>query len=210
MKYCASGDMTPWVAPTNYSEDALNLAISAASDYIDQITGDSFERIDGIKTFSGRGKGLLLVNPSLHGVTSVTVYNADGSVDGVLESDTYTFEESFVKLTSNYMTRHKFPVGQGNLKIDGLWGQAAVPALIRLACAKLAATILTGESPDHVLREKVGHYEIEYQNLGRQEAFTIWDILERYKLRAIEGGILKGRSVDDSDVSPRSWRFIGD
>lgn len=215
MQYCGKADLTPWVDPEGFNDTALKMALTASADFIHKRTGDQFYRETGVeKQFDGEGKGLLLVEPSLHAVTAIRLYDdANWTIEETLQSDEYEFGPGWVKRRSFGLTRRYFPVGRTTVRITGDWGWSEVPPLIRLVAARLSAAFLTGHQPEDISSEGLGSYSVAYrstQGAGQGASdFSIEGILASFKLHKIYAGRVRGRGPGMDDRCPRQWSFIG-
>lgn len=214
MKYCAAEDLVQWADPNSYAESARTMAMEAAADFIHKRTGDQFYREAATaKLFGGEGKGLLLVTPSLHAITSVQLYDDyDGTLDETLSADEYEFGTGWLKRRNLTMRRNYFPVGKQNVKVTGDWGWDEVPPLIRLAAARLSAAVLMGHTPEQVASERLGNYAVSYRPEpdAATAQMSVTSILEMFRLHKVVGGRVRGRRAGyGNDICPRRWSFIG-
>lgn len=212
MRYCAREDLTPWVDPSSFGATAVQMALEAASDYLDRATGDQFWRESGVqKRFDGEGKGLLLVQPSLWAVQKVEIWDdGSGTFDESLLVDEFNFDKNFLQLRTSTMRRPRFPIGTDTVRITGDWGWSPVPPLIRLACARITSVLLTGHSAESVSSESLGGYSVSYSG-DKGTDLSIAAIVDMFKLQRILGGRVRGRRVQDfDDTCPRKWSFISE
>ena len=65
MGYCTIDDLKLFIDTTDISTAQMNTMIDAASKMVDQLTGDTFTKIQTAYLFSGNNRKILLVSPGI-------------------------------------------------------------------------------------------------------------------------------------------------
>lgn len=195
--------------PARFSNTLKQSACEAAGDYIETRTEDLWYQRTGLAlNFSGNGKRLLEVSPSLHAVTAVVITDPfDGSTDS-LDSDEYTYGKGWIRQRGAKTT---FITGVDNIAITGTWGHQNAPPMLKIISLRLAVAILGGKSPSDLVEEKLGNWSGTY--MGRSgplkgadmEAATLEDLLFPFMLHGISMERVRGetRTMSDYETTPR-------
>lgn len=171
-------DILGGMAGTTFADDAIEIAVVAASDACDGYKRTSFGALPGERYFTARYGATALTIDDLSELTSVTL-DEDG--DGVYET-TWTVDDDFFLAPVNADQKGQpwnelriprgssayFPRYDRAVKVDGTWGWPAVPELVRQATIVIANTLLsaTQGAPMGVIVEAAGDV-VATARLGR-------------------------------------------
>lgn len=160
--------------------------IEVVDEYIEKLTGVSFEVYDGSaaasdRTFDGTESKVLYIDPCTE-VTEVRFAEAADPID----TDHYVVEpvrkltKQSVKL--KYMI---FPEGIHNIYIKAKWGWKEVPPSIKFAATSLLAGIINEawQSEGEIASVSVGRFTVTYKQLEEQmqKQPEVMDIINQFK-----------------------------
>ncbi|MEW6613938.1 MAG: hypothetical protein AB1401_00480 [Thermodesulfobacteriota bacterium] len=174
MAYCTEDIVSLWVSLTGKSTTVKNVLMEAATEYVDNATGDKFVKEDGAaKLFDGMGSEVLKVWPKLRSITKLEVMDDAGDWEEV-SSDEYRIADNWIERTDG-----TFPNGIDNVRVTGNWGWTSTPNIIKLVTGRIAAVML--EQKGQITSETIGAYSV---TTGKDGAITVEQVLNMYRLHA--------------------------
>ena len=172
----------------------INIYAEAITKYIEDYCGREFETsVATSKVYDGQGTKEITID-DLYALTKIETLDEDGDVENTLDdsSEYYLYPENttnknLIKINTSNSPISIFPKGNQNVKVTASFGYSAtVPEIISLAATKLVAGIISEQylsDAGSVKKEKLGHYEIEYQDIDKLvNSLGIDKILDQYRL----------------------------
>lgn len=155
-----------------FSDAQLDAEIDLAEEQVEQFTGATFYTQSLTLLFDGNGLETLLFYDVVElpniSVSSVTEIEPDGTlIDTLVENDDYVRYEDRLEIVDciDRTMRHRvrayarWPRGQKNIKVVGVWGYSAVPKAVKRATLLLAAQKI---QPSVVGLTKTGLRRVEF------------------------------------------------
>jgi len=145
-------------AQTDYLND---VAIPAIERYIDQQTYTTFEKTTPTDTYvSGDGSSILVI-PTMHNITAVSVFDEGDTETSVADYSKYPRggADSYALRATN----GKWNEGFENYKVTGVLGYTSVPDDIVMVATELAVDAL-GSNDSAYKSEKVGDWAVTYKD----------------------------------------------
>lgn len=175
-------------------DSQLSSWITAATNYIDNYTGKSFEQsASGVRYYDGNGKREIDIDDfiSLSAVEILEINSGDvqfSLVEGQGEdyiTYPYNTENKYRLILTTESKVAVWSNGVKRIKITGVWGQSsAVPEDVSLVATMLVAGIIEkGLKGGSVSSESLGDYSISYNNIDAlSTVMGAKEILSKYKI----------------------------
>lgn len=177
---------------TDFEGEIVDDVIESVSEDIASYTGREWNSIgfkgtieEEVRIFDGDGGNDLYID-DFSEITQIELLDSQGSVYSTIDDvEDYILSPSNKPVKESvYLRGHRYPIGEGRVKVTGKFTSGPVPADVSLVAAQLVAKFFTDTSlPAGLKKESIEGYTREFSSTMESDAQTqsIMMRLDKYK-----------------------------